>query len=298
VDHDLTGCQHGAAGYARPVVTQTDLELRDGRTLHVYDTLADGADARLTVFWHHGTPNLGPPPEPLFPAAARRGIRWVSYDRPGYGGSTPHPGRDVASAAADVTSVADALGIGRFAAMGHSGGSMPALACGALLPERVLGLVCVAALAPFHAQGLDWFAGMAAAGAAELRAAARGRAALVERLTSNDFDPEQFTPADHAALAGPWSWLGDVAGQALEGGLGGMVDDDLAYVTPWGFDPGQVRAPVLLLHGGQDRVAPSSHAKWLAARIRSAELWLRPDEGHISVLNSAEAALDWLLEHT
>ena len=280
------------------MVTQTDLELRDGRTLHVYDTLADGADAGLTVFWHHGTPNLGPPPEPLFPAAARRGIRWVSYDRPGYGGSTPYPGRDLASAAADVTSVADALGIGRFAAMGHSGGSISALACGALLPERVLGLVCVAALAPFHAKGLDWFAGMAAAGAAELRAATRGRAALVERLTSNDFDPEQFTPADHAAIAGPWSWLGGVAGQALEGGLGGMVDDDLAYVAPWGFDPGQVRAPVLLLHGGQDRVAPSSHARWLATRIPSAELWLRPDAGHISVLNSAEAALDWLWEHT
>ena len=55
---------------------------------------------------------------------------------------------------------------------------------------------------------------------------------------------------------------------------------------------------VLLLHGGQDRVAPSSHARWLATRIPSAELWLRPDAGHISVPNSAEAALDWLLEHT
>jgi pimeloyl-ACP methyl ester carboxylesterase len=215
------------------VVTETDLELRDGRTLHVYDTLADGADARLTVFWHHGTPNVGPPPEPLFPAAARRGIRWVSYDRPGYGGSTPHPGRDVTAAAADVTSVADALGIGEFAAMGHSGGSMSALACGALLPQRVLGLVCV------------------------------GRT--------------RRRPG-------------------LEGGLGGMVDDDLAYVAPSGFDPAQVRAPVLLLHGGQDRVAPSSHARWLATRIPSAELWLRPDDGHISVLRSAEAALDWLLD--
>ena len=150
----------------------------------------------------------------------------------------------------------------------------------------------MAALAPFHANGLDWFAGMAAAGAAELRAAARGRAALVEQLTSNDFDPEQFTPADHAALAGPWSWLGGVAGQALEGGLGGMVDDDLAYVAPWGFDPGQVRAPVLLLHGGQDRVAPLP-LRGLATRI----LGVRPDDGHISVLNSAEAALDWLWEH-
>jgi pimeloyl-ACP methyl ester carboxylesterase len=278
------------------VVTQTDLALSDGRTLHIYDALADGAGARLTVFWHHGTPNLGAPPEPLFPAAARLGIRWVSYDRPGYGGSTPHPGRDLASAADDVASVADALGIGRFAVMGHSGGSMAALACGALLPERVLGVVCVAGLAPFAAQGLDWFAGMAPAGAAELRAATRGRAALVEHLRSNEFDPEQFTPADHAALAGSWSWLGVVAGQALEGGLGGMVEDDLAYVAPWGFDPGQVHAPVLLLHGAQDRIAPSSHARWLTSRIPSADLWLRPDDGHISVLHAGETALGWLRE--
>ena len=53
----------------------------------------------------------------------------------------------------------------------------------------------------------------------------------MERLTSTESDLEQLTPADHAALAGSWSWLGEVAGQALEGGLGGMVDDDLAYVA-------------------------------------------------------------------
>jgi pimeloyl-ACP methyl ester carboxylesterase len=279
------------------MVTEADLELSDGRTLHLYDTSADGADARLAVFWHHGTPNIGAPPGPLFPAAAQHGIRWVSYDRPGYGRSTPHPGRDLASAAADVASIADALGIGPFAVMGHSGGSNHALACGALLPGRVLGVVCVAALAPFHAEGLDWFAGMAASGAAGLRAATRGRAALEDHLASTEFDTEQFTPADHAALAGAWSWLGEVAGQALEGGLGGMVDDDLAYVARWGFDPGQVRAPVLFLHGGQDRIVPSSHAEWLARRCPSAELWLRPDDGHISVLDSAEAAMGWLREH-
>jgi pimeloyl-ACP methyl ester carboxylesterase len=140
-----------------------------------------------------------------------------------------------ASAAADVSSIADALGVGRFAVMGHSGGGAHALACGALLPERVLGVVCVAGLAPFQAKGLDWFAGMAAAGAAELRAAARGRATLEDHLGSTEFDPEQFTLADHAALAGAWSWLGEVAGQALESGLIGMVDDDLATVAPWGL---------------------------------------------------------------
>jgi pimeloyl-ACP methyl ester carboxylesterase len=182
--------------------------------------------------------------------------------------------------------------------MGHSGGGSYALACGALLPERVLGVVCVAGLAPFRADGLDWFAGMAVSGAARLRAAARGRAALEDYLASTEFDPEEFTPADHAALEGAWSWLGEVAGQAQAGGLpGGMVDDELSYVAPWGVDPGQVLVPVLLLHGGQDRVVPSAHARWLASRIPSAELWLRPDDGHISVLHSATAALGWLGEH-
>jgi len=220
----------------------------------------------------------------------------VSHDRPGYGGSTPRPGRDVASAASDVAAIADALGIRQFAVMGHSGGAPHALACAVLLRERVLGAVCVSALAPFDADGLDWFAGMAAAGAAELRAAAAGRSALEDLLASTEFDPEQFTAADHAALAGPWGWLGAVAGKVLQGGLGGMVDDDLAYVAPWGFEPSEARPPVLFLHGGQDRIAPSAHAEWLARHVRSAELWLRPGEGHLSVLLSSVAALDWLLE--
>jgi pimeloyl-ACP methyl ester carboxylesterase len=277
-------------------VTETDLELRDGRRLHVYDTRADIANPRLAIFWHHGTPNLGEPPAPLLPTAAERGIQWVSYDRPGYGGSTPHPGRDVASAAADVATIAGALGIAKFAVMGHSGGAAHALACSALLPDRVLGAVSISGLAPFDAQGIDWFAGMWPGGAAELHAAERGSKALSDLLASSEFDPEMFTPADHAALAGAWRWLGSIAGRALEGGLGGMVDDDLAYVAPWGFDPTDVRAPVLIVQGGQDRIAPKAHGEWLARQIRSAELWLRPDDGHVSVLSSGAAAMDWLLE--
>jgi pimeloyl-ACP methyl ester carboxylesterase len=279
------------------VVTETDLQLGGGRVLHCYDTGAGDVDVRLAVFWHHGTPNIGAPPEPLFAAAAERRIRWVSYDRPAYGPSTPRPGRNVASAAADVAGIADALGIGRFAVMGHSGGSPHALASSVLLRDRVLASVCLAGQAPRDAEGLDWFAGMGAHGEAQLRAAIAGRAALEDFLASTDFDPEQFTPADHAALAGEWSWMGSIAGKAIEGGPVGMIDDELAYVAPWGFDPGQVAAPVLFVHGQQDRVVPAAHGEWLARRSRWAELWLRPGDGHISVLGTGTATLDWLCEH-
>jgi pimeloyl-ACP methyl ester carboxylesterase len=278
------------------VVTETDLVLSDGRTLHLYDAPPEAGATRLTVFWHHGTPNVGTPPEPLFPASTRRGIRWVSCDRPGYGGSTAQPGRSVASVAADVAAAADAMGVGRFAVVGHSGGGPHALACGALLPERVLAIVSGAGLAPFDAEGLDWFAGFNPAGEVELHAAVAGRAALEASLAAAEFDPEMFTPEDVAALAGPWSWVAEIAGKALEGGLTGMVDDDLAYVTPWGFDPARITAPLLIVHGGRDRMVPSSHGEWLARHCPTAELQLRPEDGHISVLSAAEDALDWLIE--
>jgi pimeloyl-ACP methyl ester carboxylesterase len=273
---------------------ETDLTLGGGRTLHVYDTGLDDADGRLAVFWHHGTPNIGAPPEPLFPAADRLGIRWVSYDRPGYGGSSPHRDRDVASAADYVSCVADALDIDRFAVVGQSGGSPHALACGALLPERVLGVVSVAGMAPFGAEGLDWYTGggLWRGGAARRRRRTHGEGEL--RGVGRRVRPGDVHPKDHAALSGAWSWLLEVVKPAVEAGPGGLIDDDLAYVASWGFDPARVVAPILLLHGGKDRVVPSSHGEWLAHRCPSAQLWLSPDEGHISVLHCGAASMEWL----
>ena len=264
---------------------ETDVVLGDGRALHVYDTGPGSGD--LAVLWHHGTPNIGTPPEPLFGTSERLGIRWLSYDRPGYGGSTAHPGRTVGDGAAYAAAVADASGTDRFAVMGHSGGGSHALACAALLPERVTAVVAAAAMAPYDADGLDYFAGMAASGVSTLQAAAAGRAG------PEDYDPE-FTPADEAAFKGPWSWFGAVVGPAA--GAAGQSDDDRAYATPWGFDPADVRAPVLLLHGELDRIAPIGHAEWLARRIPAAELRRFPDDGHISVLTAGAAALEWLRE--
>lgn len=275
------------------MVTETDLSLPGGRTLHVYYT---GGPARITVFWHHGTPNTGAPPGPLLPLARELGVRFVSFDRPGYRSSTPVPGRTVGDVAGWMAAVADALGIGRFAVLGHSGGGSHALAGAALLPDRVFAAAGLAAVAPFDASGLDWFGGMAASSAASLRAATEGRAAKEKHEAAAEFDPEVFTAADFAALTGSWSWLNEVVQAALAGGSGGLVDDDLAYVTPWGGDPVSIGAPVLLVHGDEDRMIPAAHSAWLARRCPHAEYRLSPGDGHLSVLRHAADALTWLAD--
>jgi pimeloyl-ACP methyl ester carboxylesterase len=276
------------------MVTEADLTLADGRILHYYE--ADSPHARRAVIWHHGTPNVGSPPEPLFAAAADHGLRWVSYDRPGYGGSSPHPGQTVASAAADVAAIADALRLEQFAVLGHSGGGPRALACGALLPGRVLGVVSVSSPAPHDAEGLDWFAGWSKPGTAEQRAAAAGREALADYIAHAEFDMDDFTPADQQALGGRWAWLGSVAGQAIEAGPAAMIDDLLAAARPWAFDVADMPVPALILHGGVDRMVPSAHGRWLAARCPGADFRLTPDDGHISVLDHVPAALAWLAD--
>ncbi len=274
------------------MVAEIDVTLPDGRTLHAYDS----EDPGLAVFWHHGTPGTGDLPVPLLPTARRLGIRWVALDRPGYGGSTRQPGRSVRSVAADVAAVADALGIERFGVLGASGGGPHSLACAASLPRRMVGVVSLAGLAPFGVEGLDWFAGMGPSGLAELTAATQGPDVLLKHLESAEFDPDMFTPADYAVLEGEWNWLGRVAGAAMRSGLYGMADDDLALVTPWGFGPRDVLAPVLYVHGADDRMVPASHSQWLADHTGSAELRLCRGEGHVSVLRQCESAMEWLLD--
>lgn len=278
------------------MVIEQDVKLHDGRTLRTYDSGGGGTEGRdadgPTVVWHHGSPQTGVPLEPLLTAAAARGIRLVSYGRPGYGGSSPLPGRDVASAAADVERIADALGIGSFATMGASGGGPHALACAALLPDRVTGVVCLASIAPYT-RDFDWYEGMVSPGG--LRSAADGREARELYAATDEFDPASFTSADFAALAGAWSSLGDDAVKAGQAGPDGLVDDDVAFATAWGFEPAEVIAPVLLVQGGRDRVVPSSHAASLLAGLPRAELWARPEDGHVSVLDTCPAAMDWLL---
>lgn len=127
------------------------------------------------MFLLHGTPGsrLGPAPRPS--VLYRMGIRLITFDRPGYGGSDRSLGRTVSAAADDVRLIADALGIGRFGVVGRSGGAPHALACAALIPERIARAGSLVGLAPPDAADLDWFDGMTEANVlAYVNAAAGG----------------------------------------------------------------------------------------------------------------------------
>lgn len=262
-------------------------------TVRWYD--AGPADAPLTVMWNHGTPNVGEPPLPLLDASAARGIRWLGFDRPDYGSSSAVDGRRVSNAADIAARVADAAGVETFAVAGHSGGGPHALACAALLGDRVTAVVSISGLAPFDADGLDWFAGMHPGGASELRAAMEGPSKLHTLLAASEFDARMFTPADTVALAGEWSWFNGIAAGGVTRDLGGMTADDVAFVHPWGFALDGIAAPALFVHGTDDRIVPLAHGRWNAAATPGAELWERHGEGHLSIMSAGVEILDWLV---
>ncbi|MRX42188.1 alpha/beta fold hydrolase [Agromyces kandeliae] len=245
------------------------------------------------MVWHAGSPHTGEPLEPLARAARARGIRLITFARPGYGGSTSRPARDVASVADDVAAIADALDVDRFAVVGYSGGGPHALACAALLPDRVTAAAVLASPAPYGGDD-DWFAGMHGPGA--LRAAAASRDERMRFAETDEFDPAQFIDSDFAALGGEWGAVGRDAGRAESAGPGGLVDDDVAFTRAWGFDLAGVRVPVLLVQGELDRVIPRAHAVRLVAGLPDARLWMRLDDGHVAVLEVVPEVLDWLVE--
>ncbi|MGW2017528.1 alpha/beta fold hydrolase [Streptomyces sp. NPDC001927] len=279
----------------------------DGRLLLAEEW---GNPAGTPVLLLHGTPGsrLGTALPDL--PERRPDLRFFAYDRPGYGGSDRHPGRRVADAAGDAAAVADALGIDRFAVVGRSGGAPHALACAALLPERVRAAAALVSIAPRDAAGLDWFAGMTpfnvrefglADEAPELldadlaaRAAAirRDPERLVEDLRAelSDHDlPIVSDPAVRATLLRSYR-------EALGATHHGWTDDSLAFTRPWGFDVSAVTAPVLLWHGLDDAFSPPAHTRWLAGRIPGATLELVPDAGHFAAQYALPAVLEWLRE--
>jgi len=275
-------------------VTRHRIDPGDGRVLLV----EEGGDADgIPVLVHHGTPGCGGLYRPHLEDASARGIRLLGYDRAGYGGSTRNPGRSVADVAGDVAAIADALGIDRLATWGISGGAPHALACAARLPERVVAAVALASPAPHDAEGLDWTAGMGEDNVVEFGAALEGEAALrpvLERWSAEVLEagPAGLRDGMATLLSGPDAavltdelaeHLYDGFAGGLAPGIGGWLDDDLAFVSPWHVDLGSIAVPTLLWQGAEDRFVPPAHAPWLAARIPGVELRLTAEDGHLTL---------------
>jgi pimeloyl-ACP methyl ester carboxylesterase len=278
----------------------------EGRRLAVE---VQGDPAGSPVFLLHGTPGcrLGPCPRGM--VLYRLGVRLITFDRPGYGGSDRLAHRTVADAAADVATIADAYGFERFAVVGRSGGGPHALACAALLPGRVTRAAVLVGLAPWAAEGLDWFAGMSDSNILGYTAAAAGHGTLAARLTpvakEIRADParlvadvrDEMHASDRRVMAdaGIRALLVQNYAEALRTSADGWIDDALAFCSPWGFDPAAIAVPVLLWHGEDDVFSPVGHAWWLAERIPHASVVVQPGAAHFGALDVLPDVLPWLV---
>ncbi|MEU5385548.1 MULTISPECIES: alpha/beta fold hydrolase [Kitasatospora] len=280
------------------------IETPDGGVLAVETS---GDPSGHPVFLLHGTPGSRVGPAPRGAVLARMRVRLISFDRPGYGDSTRLPGRDVAAAATDVTVIADALGLDRFSVVGRSGGGPHALACAALLPDRVRRAATQVSLAPRHADGLDWFEGMTPSNEHAYRQAELGQPRIAGQFQVRSRvirrDPAQLirnlvpelTPPDRTVVAdiGIRRILHSTYRQAFRYGADGWIDDVLAFIADWGFAVESIRAPVRLWHGAEDRFSPVGHSAWLADHIPGAQLYLEPGAAHFGALKEMTDAIRW-----
>jgi pimeloyl-ACP methyl ester carboxylesterase len=282
---------------------------RDGREVFVR---VAGGDSERFVLVAHGMPGCGVLYGPWVQDAASRGIRLVSYDRPGYGGSSPHPGHSVADCAADVRAIADALDIERLAVWGWSGGGPYAAACGAMLPDLVVASALLASGAPWDAPGLDFFAGMGQDNIddvklyfsdpdAEREKGLQDRDEILATTTDQMVAAlgNLLSEADAAVLTGEFAhWLLSAEQGGLVPGDQGWWDDGAALLSPWGFDPESIRVPVKVWHGRHDRFVPFQHGQWLVDHIPGADSALSETDGHLTlVLNRIGEVHAWLGNH-
>jgi pimeloyl-ACP methyl ester carboxylesterase len=204
----------------------------------------------------------------------------------------------VVDCVADVAAIAERLGLDRFAVTGGSGGGPHALAVAAPLPDRVTRASCFVGGAPFDAQGLDWFAGMDPSSVTAFGWAQHGEGTLTgelqrvarQLLVTVEHDPTallggiDFSESDRAVRGDPGfrETLGAATREMLAQGVWGWVDDDLAFVKPWGFDVSELRVPVEIRYGAKDVLVPAAHGKWLAAHVPGATVVIDDDGGHLN----------------
>jgi pimeloyl-ACP methyl ester carboxylesterase len=262
--------------------------LSDGRVLAYTDL---GASNGPLVVHCHGAPSSRFELTHFDQAFAGLGVRVVTIDRPGYGGSSAQPGRRLENWATDVAAVLDELGVERFGVTGLSTGGAYVVATAALLPDRVVGAGVISGVTDFSWPGA--WDGFLDTEAALMR---MGDQAQISAWCEAHYGADgmgflegglgELAPADHAvfedeALAGS---LVSSLSEAFRPGFGGYAQDLIAQAHAWSFDLNAIAAPVLILHGEADTLVPLTHPRHSAEMIRTARLLTRPDQGHISLL--------------
>ena len=298
---------------ARTAAPTTRLRLADGRSLDLWYDDGPGAEGLTPFVFIPGTPASGLPFAEFVEAARARGLRAISWSRPGYGSSTRRPGRSVADFVEDAVAVLDHLGAERAYVAGHSGGGPHALACAALLPHRVLGTALIAGVAPWGAEGLAWLEGMGQENHDEFGAALRGEGDLAAYLdpirpgmleVTGDQVAAMFgdlvDDVDRAALTGDYAaFIAEQTAEGLRESTAGWLDDDIAFTRPWGFDVDDIRGQVHVWQGAHDRMVPFAHGQWLAGHLGNPCAHLHPQHGHMSLAVAGfPAILDSLVAGT
>jgi pimeloyl-ACP methyl ester carboxylesterase len=281
----------------------------DGRRLAFAEW---GDPGGFPVFSLHGTPNSRFARHYDESVYVDVGARVVTYDRPGYGGSDRLPGRRVVDCVGDVAAIADALGIERFAVTGASGGGPHALAVAARLPERLTRAACAVSPAPFDVADFDWFEGMDPLNVRELQWALEGEemltrelereaAEVLERIDEDASkvlgDDWDLSEADRAELARPerHQVIRENMTEAFRSGVYGWVDDDLAWLNPWGFDVGEIRVLTRVVYGLTDVLVPAAHGDWLARNVPGAEIVVEKERGHLPSPELVAGHFAWLV---
>jgi pimeloyl-ACP methyl ester carboxylesterase len=203
----------------------------------------------------------------------------------------------VAEVVDDSSAVLDHIGAASAYMLGWSGGGPHALACAALMPDRVRGAALIGCVAPYPAEGLDWFEGMGAENVEEFGAALAGpdeligfkeRAWPVYRAITGEEVAQALgdlvDDVDRGSIRGDFAeWLAAIMREGLREGYWGWFDDDMAFTRPWGFDIGSIAAPVHVWQGGHDRMVPFGHGRWLADHVGAVCRHLHAEHGHLTL---------------
>ncbi len=258
----------------------SELVCGDGRVLRY---CLYGPEDGLPVMSHVGSPGSRWMRPDSIREIEQGKLRFLAFDRPGYGGSSRRPGRAVVDVVDDVESLADAQGWARFAVSGGSGGGPHALACAALLPDRVTRCAVVSGIRPADS-------GQPPREDAALRPTLVGVAApILEAIGAGV--PEMPGIPGPAARTDPDA-MARIRATFVDS-MDGWVDDSLAFASPWGFEPDKITVPVAIWYGTHDANLSPAHSDWLLAHIPEAR-GHQYVGGHAPGLEVSRQIHDWL----